>query len=302
MVRFPDLPECVTSFGAAIAGDHLYVYGGHTGEAHEYARDTQAHTLRRLHLSGTRPWEELGEGPPLQGLALVSHLGKLYRLGGFAARNQAGAANDLWSQSAVSLYDPTSNRWTELPALPEPRSSFDAVVLGGTVYVVGGWQLQGGDQATWLTTACALDLEAPTAWQPLPAPPFQRRALSAAAFAGKLYVIGGMQQYGGPTTRVDVFDPQVRQWSLAPSLPGEPMEGFGSAAFAVGNRLCVSTTTGRLLCLRANHPSWTIIGQLDRARFFHRMLPLDAHHVLLVGGANMSIGKWAQIDMVRVDA
>ena len=29
--RLPDLPAPVSSFGAAVVGDHVYVYGGHSG-------------------------------------------------------------------------------------------------------------------------------------------------------------------------------------------------------------------------------------------------------------------------------
>lgn len=182
--EYPPLPETVTSFGAALIEDMLYVYGGHTGRAHQYYQEGQAKTLWRLNLAQPEAWKALGEGPGLQGLALVADGGKLYRIGGFTARNQQGEPSDLWSQADVASYDPAAERWDELPALPEPRSSFDAAVLDG-----------------------------------------------------KIYVIGGMQAEGGPTTRVDIYDPVGRQWQQEPSLQGQGMDGFGSSAFAAGDRL-----------------------------------------------------------------
>ena len=301
-VTYPDLPESVTSLGAAIVDDYLYVYGGHTGHAHSYAHDEQAHNLCRLDLQNPQSWESLAEGPALQGLAMVAYDGKLYRIGGFTARNEAGEDNDLWSQSLVACYDPASGAWRDLPQLPEPRSSFDAAVLGAKIYVSGGWNLHGGDNATWLTTAYALDLSSATpTWERLPDPPFQRRALSVAAYDGKIFVVGGMQQQGGPTTRVDVFDPDTQQWSRGPNLPGEEeMEGFGNSAFAIDGHLYVSTISGNLLRLASDGSTWEIDRKLERARFFHRMLPFGKRHLVLVGGANMSVGKFAQVDVIDV--
>ena len=301
LAKLPPLPEAVTSFGAAIAGDSLYVYGGHTGRAHAYSHDKQAHTLLRLDLNDPKQWSELDEGPGLQGLALVAHAGKLYRLGGFTAKNAEGEEHCLWSQDAAACYDPQTRSWKSLPPLPEPRSSFDAAVLGDKIYVIGGWQLRGAEESIWHKTAYVLDLSAASPeWKAIAEPPFQRRALSVAAHDGKIYAIGGMQQEGGITTRVDVFDPVSGTWSAAPKLHGEGMDGFGSSAFAVGGRLYVSTLGGTLQRLAADGQAWEIARELDPGRFFHRMLPRGDHQLLLIGGANMSIGKFDDIEVVEV--
>lgn len=299
--QFPDLPELVTSFGGAIAGDSLYVYGGHTGGAHSYSLKEQGHQLRRLKLDGKSQWEVIAEGPHLQGLALVAHEGKVYRIGGFVAKNAEGEEHDLWSQSEVAAFDPMTKKWQEMPPLPEPRSSFDAAVLDGVIYVIGGWQLQGEGNNEWHKTAWKMDLtKDKPQWQALPNPPFQRRALSVAAFDGKVYAIGGMQEEGGPTTRVDVFDPKTQKWSQAGQLEGEPMTGFGNSAFATGGSLYVSTIKGNLQKLNAEGNKWDIVQQTPTARFFHRMLPLDNSRLLMVGGANMGVGKFEKLEVLSV--
>ena len=298
---YPGIPELVTSFGAAISNDALYVYGGHTGRAHEYYAEAQAHTLRKLDLKNPKGWESLGEGPGLQGLAMVAHGGKLYRIGGFTAKNQDGEDQDLWSQPGVACFDPATNKWTDVAPLPEPRSSFDAAVLGDQIFVVGGWTMQGDKDTQWLKTAHVLDLSADVpAWKKLPDPPFERRALSVAAHDGKIFAIGGMQRIGGPSTRVDVYDLKSRTWSQGPSLGGEGMEGFGSSAFAVGGRLYVTTYSGRLQRLAADGKSWESLHTLDRARFFHRLLPLSDNKLLAVGGASMTSGKFDELDVIQV--
>lgn len=299
--RYPPIPETVTSFGAAIAGDALYVYGGHTGDAHQYHAKAQANTLRRIELKNPTSWQELGTGPGLQGLAMVAHNGKLIRIGGFTAKNDEGEDHQLWSQSDVAIYDPATEQWTDLPPMPQPRSSFDAVVLGDQVYVVGGWNMQGDAEAEWLQTAYSIDLSASSPqWQPLPEPPFQRRALSVAAIDNKIYAIGGMQSDGGPTTRVDVFDTKTQTWSRGPSLQGKGMDGFGSSSFATGGRLYVTTYSGALQRLANDGQSWEMLDQLERERFFHRLLPIAENQLVVVGGASMSSGKFEEIDVIEI--
>lgn len=296
------IPLPVTSFGGAVLQGDLYIYGGHSGSAHSYSREEQGDTLWRLSLSEGGEWTPLAKGPALQGLALVAQGGKLYRLGGFTAKNAEGEKHDLWSQDSVACYDPQANQWQDLPALPEPRSSFDATVLGEAIYVVGGWQLRGEEESVWHPTAWKLDLSRDERkWEPLPSPPFRRRALAVAACQGKLYVIGGMQPEGGPTRRVDVFDPRTGVWTQGPEILGEqPLAGFGAAACELGGRLYVSTSEGKLQRLSTDGATWELVRDLPTGRFFHRMLPAGENRLVIVGGANMGSGKFAAVELVTV--
>ncbi len=298
---YPPIPETVTSFGAAVCQDAIYLYGGHTGEAHQYDNESQASTLWRLPLNQPSEWQSMGNGPRLQGLAMVSTGGKLYQLGGFTAKNEVGEEHDLWTQDRVAAYDPTSKQWSDMPALPEPRSSFDAAVLDGQIYVVGGWTIAGDAESQWLKTAYRLDpsADSPT-WVALSPPPFQRRALSVAAHGGKIYAIGGMGAEGGPSTRVDVYDPKSNQWTAGPELNGQPMDGFGSAAFAVSGRLYAATYSGLLQRLSEDGSKWEVIAKLKRDRFFHRLLPIGDNELVVLGGASMSSGKFDQLDVLKL--
>lgn len=300
--KYPAIPEMVTSFGAAIAGDAVYMYGGHMGRAHQYYQEAQGNTLWRLDLKDPKGWEAVSKGPGLQGLAMVSHGGKLYRIGGFTAKNKDGEDQDLWSQANVTCYDPATKKWTEIAPLPEARSSFDAAVLGDKIYVVGGWAMKGDGETEWHKNAYVLDLsQDKLKWEALPEPPFQRRAMSIAAYDGKIFVLGGMQSRGGPSTRVDVFDTKTQKWSKGPKLNGEGMEGFGSSAFAVGDRLYVTTYSGMLQRLSKDGKTWEVAKELDRDRFFHRLLPLSGNELLSLGGASMSSGKFDEVDIIRID-
>ena len=289
----------MTSFGAAILDGKLYAYGGHTGNAHSYSTAEQSGRLWALDLAAGEDgrWEKVLEGPKLQGLALVAHAGKLIRIGGFTAVNDVGEEHDLRSQTSVAAFDPSSGTWSDLPSLPEPRSSFDAAVLDDRVYVFGGWKLAGdSDESHWHTSAWSLDLSDPASdWQSLAPMPVQRRALAVAAHDQKLFLIGGMNADGGPTTEVLIYDPANDSWAPGPSLPGEGMAGFGSAAFATGGALYVSVYDGHIFVLADEGQSWKTVAKLESGRFFHRMLPVSDDELIILGGANMQVGKFTEI-------
>lgn len=290
--HLPPLPKGTTSFGGAIAGDMLYVYGGNYGSAHEYNNEEQSGDLWTLNLKSPGKWEPLAGGPKLQGLAMVAHKGLLYRIGGFTARNQAGQKQDLHSQSDFARMKPGNSAWEALPNLPEGRSSHDAAVVGDTLYVVGGWNMTGsGGTSKWHDTALAMNLASSTLeWKPVAAPPFQRRALALAAHHGKLFCIGGMQEKGGTTTAVAIYDPGTNSWSDGPALLGGNMDGFGSSAFACSGSLFVTTMSGSIQRLSDDGKQWEYLGQLAHPRFFHRLLPWNNSKLVVVGGASMTAG------------
>ncbi len=297
--HLPELPQGSTSLGAAVAGDALYVYGGNYGDAHSYSRDDQSGDLWMLDLNKPAQWQKLPGGPKLQGLALVEHDGMLYRVGGFTAMNEEGADDDLHSQDTVARFDPQKRVWEDLPRLPEPRSSHDAAVLNGVLYVVGGWNMQGaGAEAKWHDTVHALDLKADQLeWKTVAAPAFKRRALAVAAWNGKLYCIGGMQERGGITSAVAVYDPTQDAWSEGSAILSGPMDGFGASAFACGKDLYVTTISGSVQRLAQDGSRWEFLGQLAHPRFFHRLVPWK-DQLIVVGGGDMSVGKITEVEVI----
>lgn len=299
--NWPELPKGTTSFGAAVAGGSLYVYGGNYGGGHEYSKETQSGDLWKLNLQSPEKWEQLAGGPRRTGLAMVAHDGKLYRVGGFEVKNSEGEADDLWSQSDFARFDPAKGQWEELPSLPEGRSSHDAAVVGDVLYVVGGWKMEGKGNTHWHETAWSVDLSADQLeWKPIAAPPFQRRAVSLAAWQDKLYVIGGMQQRGGTTTKTAVYDPKTQEWSEGPSLLGGGMDGFGTASFACDGDLYVTTMSGSVQRLTGEGTEWELVGQLEHPRFFHRILPWQPKELVVVGGSHMSVGKVEALERLPV--
>lgn len=298
---YPPLPEAVSSLGAAVCNGSLYVYGGHRGRTHEYSTETVSGALRRLDLTTGQGWQELPGGPGLQGLALVAHEGRIIRIGGMQPRNNAGEKSDNRSVTSVASYDPATRTWTALPDLPAGRSSHDAVVLGDRLFVVGGWKMNGGGtKPDWHDTALELNLTNPKAgWQSIKQP-FRRRALTAAAYDNKVYVIAGLTEDAETELTVDIYDPAQRKWTTGPSIPGPLGNGFTPAACVAGGRLYLSGADGKVSRLTEKGNAWEEVGMLQRPRFVHRMAAAAPDRLVVVGGASRA-GNVALVEVVEPD-
>ncbi|MEM1205067.1 MAG: PQQ-binding-like beta-propeller repeat protein [Acidobacteriota bacterium] len=301
--QLPAYPEAIASFGAAVQGDALYVYGGHIGRTHQHSVENLSHHFRRLDLRNPGAgWEDLGEVKGRQGLAMVPLGDRVCRFGGLDARNPKGAEEeDLVSTDEATCFDPATGTWSDLPPLPTPRSSHDAVAVGETVYVAGGWQLRGaGQDPVWHDDMVFLDVSAESpAWTSVPQP-FQRRALTTAAAGGKVYVIGGLGQ-DGTSRRVEVFDTESREWSDGPEMPETEgrLKGFGASSFGVGPYVIMSTADGAVHVLRSGQEAWfERAAELEQARFFHRLLPHNGR-LLFVGGAHVE-GHLADVEVMPI--
>ena len=299
--NLPDLPRPMTSFGAAVVDGAVYVYGGHHGKAHHYYDEGQSGELLRLNLERPQRWETVAHGPRLQGLAMVAWGGGLYRLGGFMARNREDEDQNLVSLSEFARFDPEQRAWESLPPMPEPRSSFDAVVAAGVLYVAGGWAMDGSRDAEWRTTAYSVAPGAASPeWRKLPDPPFRRRALAVGTCDGVVYAIGGMEPDGRVSAETVCYDPSAGEWIEGPRLPGEDMDGFGAACTTAGGALYLSTSSGSVLRLSTDGSAWETAGRLREGRFFHRMLSVDDEALIVVGGASMQRGKFASVETLRI--
>jgi N-acetylneuraminic acid mutarotase len=299
----PALPTPIASFGATVCDGYLYVYSGHTGTAHAHSRDNLSPHFVRCKIDGGASWESLSLPQPLQGLAIVSHGGKVYRVGGLDARNASGDDEDLHSVASFAEYDPQSNTWRDLPAMPQPRSSHNAVVIGDKLYVAGGWTLTGDSAGEWQDNVLCYDLSKSDAqWQELPQPPFKRRALAVAAAGGRLVVLGGMDDVADVCADVFVFDPANNSWSEAPKFPGEQMNSFGMAAWGLGDTVVASGMNGKLYRWQVASDKWEQVAELSTPRFFHQLLPVADNKLVAIAGASPEEGHVATLEVLEVKA
>jgi N-acetylneuraminic acid mutarotase len=295
VAQLPPLPVGVSSLGAVAADGHLYVYGGHAGKTHSYDTSSVLGTFHRLKLAPGAAWEELPGGPIAQGMNLVAHKGTVIRVGGMQPRNAPGRPADNVSLADVARYEPAARRWVNLPPLPAGRSSHDAVVVGDTLVVVGGWQSRGaGQPPLWHDTALTLDMaDSQAKWKAIPQP-FQRRALTAAVLGDRVYVIAGLDSKGASHLTVNILDPKAGTWATGPDILGNDRVGFSPAAAVLNGTLYVSTSDGHLHRLAGNE--WKPAGTTTK-RMVHRLVP-DGPAVLLIGGAVRGEGNAAAVERV----
>ena len=300
------LPESLTSFGAAVIDDYLYVFSGHSGAAHEFGKDQLVDHFRRIRFDDPQAeWEELAMHDSAQSAALVSDGEFLFRIGGLSFIKQEGETKDLFnSTSYFARYDPRTDTWSELAPLPVSRSSHDAAVLGRVIYVVGGWNLQddGPRSAEWHDKMHAFDLDDPEAgWQTFDGPGYDLRAISAAAHNGKLFVAGGITP-SGFVRKTAVYDPDTEEWSEGPELYSDSsMAGFATSMFAVGGHLYCTGASGVVYRLAEDEADWRVADRLLFPRMFLRLLPVGESRLIAVGGTRGMFGHTAAIESLRVN-
>ncbi|PQO45359.1 DUF3386 family protein [Blastopirellula marina] len=297
--------ESLTSFGAAVMGDYLYVFSGHDGDAHGFGKDVLADHFRRIKFDDANAdWEELAMHEPSQSTALVTDGEYLYRIGGLSFLNSGTEETHFNSTQHFARYDAQEDKWTELATLPEPRSSLDAAVLGRHIYVAGGWNLQGesSSDAPWHDDILRFDLDNPeNGWESLPGPGYNTRAISLAAHDGKIYLFGGISD-SGILRKVSIYDPQSNQWSEGPELPADSSTmGFATSSFATGDKLYVVGTSGNVYRLAEDGSDWEMETRLMIPRMFLRLLPVDDQRLLAVGGISSVGGRMAVVESVSVE-
>lgn len=294
-----DLPLAISSFGAAHLDGSLYVYGGHIGRQHVHSFENLSQLFLRhpvdLDSPGPTPgWLALPPGRPLQGTALIEYDGALYRVGGMRADNPRREPGELYSVKSAARFLPEENRWQRFMALPAGRSSHDLAVVGDLLVVAGGWELRGSvEDPLWERSVFALDLttldgDSIGQWRVLTETPIGVRANAAVGFDGKLWVLGGLDDNGDTTRRVDIYDPAADTWTPGPELPASgSLNGFGADAVTTGDALLISQADGRIYSIRSGDDDWTHASDLHEHRFFHRLVS-DGEALFAIGGANRS--------------
>jgi N-acetylneuraminic acid mutarotase len=164
--------------------------------------------------------------------------GKIYVVGGFEEPSLGNVLN-LAITPAVEEYDPSADRWAAKTAMPVGLHHVGIGVVGGRLYIIGGYKQSA--MSVWgpVATVYAYD-PATDSWSERAAMPTARGALSVTVHDGKLYAIGG---YGdrANSAAVEVYDPVRNSWASRAPLP-TPRDHLATATaagriYAIGGRL-----------------------------------------------------------------
>ncbi|XP_055357218.1 kelch-like protein 3 [Paramacrobiotus metropolitanus] len=125
--------------------------------------------------------------------------GRLYAAGGYELEDST-----FELLSSVEAYDPESDVWSEVAALPRRLASFAIVACDGRLYVFGG---EDGEEACGSTFYYD---PAANAWDTLADMPTGRAGcVACVAPSGLIYVVGGNGEMG---RCVEVYDRVANQW------------------------------------------------------------------------------------------
>jgi N-acetylneuraminic acid mutarotase len=164
--------------------------------------------------------------------------GKIYVVGGFEEPS-LGNVLHFAITPAVEEYDPATDRWIQKAAMPVGLHHVGIGVVGGRLYILGGYKQSGLSVWGPVATVYAYDPATDT-WSERAPMPTARGALSVSVHEGKLYAIGGYEGRVN-SSAVEVYDPVRNSWSARAPLP-TPRDHLATAAvggkvYAIGGRL-----------------------------------------------------------------
>ena len=117
----------------------------------------------------------------------------------------------------MEVYDPQADSWQRVASMPRGLCLHAATVLGGKIYVTGGYN----QDESLVNSVYVYDPQA-DAWAQLATMGIVRRYHASAAVGGKLYVFGGMgEDDDGSEERLstaEVYDPASDSWAQVTSL------------------------------------------------------------------------------------
>ena len=136
--------------------------------------------------------------------------GKIYVIGGVIYDDEGEAV----VMDRVVMYDPATNSWQQMAAMPTARVCHSAAVLDGKIYVSGGFTTSRDlsdafDAYDPVTNTCATLASLSEA----------RADHASAAFNRKLYVFGGFTSSGDCLDLVEVYSPASNIWARAAGMP-----------------------------------------------------------------------------------
>lgn len=165
-----------------------------------------------------------------------------------------------WPGGGLNLF----GRWYSGAPMPTGRAQFAAVVLGGWIYCLGGF-----NGVQYLDTVEAYDPASDT-WLPRAPMPTPRAGAVATVLDGKIHVIGGYNGNSGALAVHEVYDPPTDTWDSGPSLP-EPLL-FAGAVTLRRQVLVVGGYTGSVAraltrLWQPGAPTWVQRAALPVARY-----------------------------------
>jgi len=177
---FPFAGNGLSAGSAAASGGKIYVFGGWgVGSALPHAYGTSEYDPATDTWTSKAPMLASAGGGGRIGMAAANVGGIIYVMGG----NEFGGPPG--NSSRNDAYDPATNSWTAKASLPIAQHAAEAVVIGGKVNILGGFENTG------MTTLHQQYDPAADSWTTMTPIPQIARSFALGEVAGKIYISGG---------------------------------------------------------------------------------------------------------------
>ncbi len=212
---------------AVISGDYIYVIGGLNSAG--YLKSVERAKIREN--GDLEPWTYVGPLPSNRGWgASIVTRGFIYVAGGTNEENGEAILGDVLNG--------TLERWVkEKNGMTTPRRGFALVEANGYLYVIGGYN---GNLLKTVERAMIAQDGSLGQWVPATPMKMERYLLSAAAYRGHIYALGGHFLDGTATNTVERAEIK-KDGSLGEWLPVSSMLNpkFTASAVIVGDSIYV---------------------------------------------------------------
>lgn len=278
------LPEPIQEFHGAVLNGRIYVAGGFI-----QGNVTSSQTWRFDPF--TDSWERRADLPgPRHHMPLVAVGDSLFAVGGLTGTDFVAQGN-LW------MYTESADEWVARPG-PPPRGASAAAVLGGKIYLIGGYgtgvvgrdvDVYDPSTATWSRAA------------PLPVP---LDHLEAAVVGGHLYAVCGRQfSVGSRFAVVQRYDPVENRWEV---IAEAPTATAGHAVAVLNGRIHVlggegGQTSQTHFAFDPAEEAWTLYPSLPTGRHGLAAAVLNDRIFAIGGGPIVGLNQTNTVEIFESD-
>ena len=191
----------------------IYAIGGSATINFKEGKPTRLKTVE-VYDPVTDTWAKARNMNHVRAGAAVSVVnGKIYAMGGVGWPQLPNHPGPFLS--SVEVFDPKTNRWTDVADMPTPKSLHTASVVDGKIYVIGGG-FRGKGPYLYLPT---IEISDPKTdhWTQAPDMPTGKDGHGAQPIDRQIYILGGNS--GGnedPLVNVEVYDTAIVRGLITP--------------------------------------------------------------------------------------
>ena len=261
---YPDLPEKIRLACSLKINDNVFSIGGDASDTY-ISQPTR--NIWRLNLKAAeRQWSPI---------ALM--IEKRCVMGAAVYRNGlvvAGGHNGLQSTNSAEFYQISSNRWTSISSMKQPRSHHQLVSSDDYLLVLGGRN----DFENFSSSVIKLrDLNGE--WEDLNPMQTPRKCFAAVNCNNIVYAIGGLISLRKSTKSVEKYDALADAWSFVNEMNNERFEHsacvMNGKIIVVGGFDDIGNCVKEIECYDPSNNTWSIVGRTNDGFASHSIVATE---------------------------